>query len=481
MKKRSVVTNYLYNLAYQVTVVLVPLVTTPYVSRVLGPEGVGVYSYSLSVSTLCSLFVALGINMYGQRAVASVKSKREQSQIFFELEIIRILAGLATLIVYIFICNADKYSTALYLQTFVLLAALFDISWFFQGQEDFKPVAVRNIFIKILASISVFMLVRKSEDVYVYIVICSISTFLGNVLLLLNLKGCIEKIRIHDLCPQRHIGGTLQFFIPIVAVQLYSQIDKVMLGVLLPDAIESGYFEQARKISSLLTTLCISINDVSYPHIASLMASSQVERIKNSYIQSIRVVWMVTLPAVIGLILVAPNFSAWFYGPGYGKVSVLLQIAAPMVLFSVIGNYCSMQYLNPSGNQNKATVAYIIASILNVALNLYLIPQLLSIGAMVASLCAEMTSCAIQLFLFLTSRYKINIFKYIKKYLIASLAMAATILSVSQIPCSSIYLTLIQLLSGVISYGIMLLVLKEKVSSALIRKICAIIYSKDTE
>ena len=149
MKKRSITSNYLYNLTYQLIILLIPLISIPYLTRVLGATELGIYSYTYSIATIFFLFAALGINTYGQREIAYVQQDKEKrSKIFWELVIIRFFATVFSLIIlYIFSFLTSRYS--LYYQIFGLyvFGNLFDITWFYQGIEDFKAVAIRNIIV----------------------------------------------------------------------------------------------------------------------------------------------------------------------------------------------------------------------------------------------------------------------------------------------------------------------------------------------
>ena len=183
--KKSVVKNYMYNLVYQILILILPLVTTPYLSRVLGSDGVGIYSYTYAIVTYFVLFGSLGISLYGQREIAYAQDRpRKRKKIFFELIIIRFITVLiAAIVFFLWFVKGDQYQTYYMILLIELFATAFDISWFFQGIEEFKKTVLRNVLVRIVSVSLVFVFVKTSEDLWKYILIYSLGDFLGNLLL----------------------------------------------------------------------------------------------------------------------------------------------------------------------------------------------------------------------------------------------------------------------------------------------------------
>ena len=168
--KKSITKNYIYNLTYQILVLILPLITTPYISRVLGAENIGIYSYTLSISAYFILFGSLGISLYGQREIAYNQGKKNKcSIIFWEIIILRTITMLISLILYYFIfVNGQQYQIYYKILTLELIANCLDISWFFQGIEEFKKTVMRNMVVKLISIISIFIFVKKESDLYIY-------------------------------------------------------------------------------------------------------------------------------------------------------------------------------------------------------------------------------------------------------------------------------------------------------------------------
>ena len=237
----GIIKNYIYNLSYQILAIIVPLITTPYVSRILHADGIGIYSYTGTITTFFSLFAALGVNSYGQREIAYFQNeKKKRSIVFWELFLCRVVTTLVVCIIYfLFAVFSGKYRNYYFIQIFTLLSVMVDISWFFQGIENFKVVAIRNVLIRIVTVFLVFIFVKNENDLDKYMWINSLSTFFSCLFMIISLKGEVYKISISVLKPLRHMRGILEFFLPVLAVQLYSQVDKVMLGMI-RDRIHPG-------------------------------------------------------------------------------------------------------------------------------------------------------------------------------------------------------------------------------------------------
>ena len=200
--KKSLAKNYIYNLIYQILVLILPLITTPYLSRVLGSDGIGIYSYTVSIVTYFILFGSLGIAMYGQREIAYIREDKENTTYtFWEILILRIITMTLSLIVfYITFVNGTQYQMYYKILMIELLSNIIDISWFFQGQEEFKKTISRNIIVKIISIICIFILVKTKENLDIYILIYVLSNFVGNLTLWMYIPKYIQKIKFWRVC-----------------------------------------------------------------------------------------------------------------------------------------------------------------------------------------------------------------------------------------------------------------------------------------
>ena len=180
MRKKSIKKNYIYNLMYQMLTILVPLITTPYVSKTLGSEMIGIYSYTLSIATYFVLFGTLGIAIYAQREIAYVQDdKKKISMIFWEVIILRFITmTISAIVYYITMINGKQYQVYYKLLLLELLSYCIDISWLFQGLEEFKKTVIRNSVIKIISVIAIFNFVRTKDDLIKYFLIYMLSNLI---------------------------------------------------------------------------------------------------------------------------------------------------------------------------------------------------------------------------------------------------------------------------------------------------------------
>lgn len=463
--KTKIFKNYLYNLSYQILVVLAPLITAPYISRVLKPDGVGIYSYTTTIATAFALFAALGVNTYGQREIAYKQGDKEgQSIIFWELFLARLFSTALVGIVYLLFCLAySQYNEYLILQSLIVFATMLDISWFFQGIEEFRIIAIRNAIVKLVTIVLIFILVKSQADLSAYILINSVSIFGSYLLFFLNLNKYIIKIDYKKLHPLRHTRGIIEFFIPLLATQLYSQLDKIMLGAIASSSVENGYYEQSRKIVSILIMVITSINTVMFPRISNLYAQDKKEEIICLYKRTYKLILMMVIPISIGVFFSSNNFVAWFFGEEYLPVAFLMKLSVILLFFMAIGNFVGMLYLSPTGKQNQMTAIYLLSAAINVVLNFFIIPKFQSVGAIMASIVAEIFSGCAQLFLLQKSEYRCDLFDGVWKYIFAGLIMAIGLYFLQKIsPLTGVSQTALEVIVAAVIYAFILLLEREE-------------------
>ena len=464
MGKKSVAKNYIYNVIYQVLVMIIPLITTPYLSRVLGAENIGIYSYTLSITTYFILFGSLGVALYGQREIAYVQDDiKKRSKNFYEILLMRFITlGISLLLFYLTFCLKGEYIIYYKILILEIIANSLDISWFFQGLEEFKKTVIRNTIVKIVSVICIFSLVKTSSDLTKYFIIYVLSTFIGNISLWIYLPKYICKVKINQLKLFKHLKPTLSLFIPQVATQIYTVLDKTMIGAMVLDKSEVGYYEQAQKIVKLLLTIATSLGTVMIPRMASTYAKGDFEKIKEYMKNSFSFIMLLAFPLMFGIISIVKDFVPLFYGPGYEKVIYLICIISPVIIAIGLSNVIGTQYLMPTKQQKKYTISVIFGAIVNLIFNLILIKYWKSIGASIATVIAEFTVTGVQLY-FVRNEIKIKeILKLSYKYFIASLIMFIWSLLVRNIFNNSILTICTQVAISIIVYFSILLFMKDK-------------------
>ena len=460
---KSITKNYIYNLVYQILIIIMPIITTPYLARTLGAEGTGTYSYTISIVTYFILFGSLGLALYGQREIAYVQDDvKKRSKIFFELVILRFFTMSISMVIFYFsFGRSGEYALYYKILLLEMFANCIDISWFFQGIEYFKKTATRNIVVKILSVISIFIFIKDENDVAKYLLIYVLTTLLGNASLWIGIKKYITKVNFKELKIFSQLKPTIQLFIPQIAIQVYTVLDKTMIGGMTGDMAEVGYYEQTQKIVKILLTVITSLGTVMMPRIAKCFAEGEIEQIKNYMNKSFQFVFMLAFPLVFGIIAVSDNFVPLFFGQGYEKVKILMKIMSFIILFIGLSNIIGSQYLLSTKNQKQYTTSVVCGAIVNVIFNFILIRFYKSIGAVIATVIAEFVVTSVQFF-FIRKEFKIlKIIKLSKNYFISTLIMFAIIIIIDVFIKSNLLGIILQVVFGGILYFTVLLLKKD--------------------
>lgn len=463
MSSKSTTRNYIYNVSYQLLLIITPLITTPYISRVLGADGVGLYSYVASVVAYFVLIATLGTTTFGRREISyNQKDIKKRTEIFWNVTALRLITTAVVLMAYAFFISLQGENTGLYIVcTLTVMSTVLDISWFFQGLEEFGRIAARNITFRVIGIIYIFAVVRSKEDLLLYVLGEVGFTFLCNCSLWLELKKFIEKPVNVKITPFKDIRAVLNLFIPTVAVTVYVVLDKTMIGLFTTESFENGYYEQAMKISKLTLAIVTSMATVLLPKIGSYFANNNEEGIKKTMYQGYRFVWFMGIPICFGLIGISDSFVPWFFGEGFEPVSGLLKITSFLVLAIGINTITGNQYMIPTLRQNQYTASVIIGAVINLCLNIILIPRFYATGAAVASVIAESTIAIVQLIMVRNAISAREILKPLPKYLISGLVMLLVISLLSQYLPATIVGTVGLVAAGVVVYVIMLLVTRD--------------------
>ena len=463
MAKKSIKKNYIFNVAYQILLVITPLITAPYLSRVLGADGVGTVSFAESAVSYFTLFASLGIASYGQREISYVQEDvQKRSLVFWNTKILGFSTSSIVLAIYLTFALLQRDRSNIYLiMSLNIIAIFFDITWFFQGMEEFGKIVLRNFIIKIMNIVFIFIFVKEKEDLLIYVLGLSAFVVLGNLSLWTYLPKYIQHIDIAELKPFKNITAVLSLFLPTIAVQIYTVLDKTMIGVITKSSFENGYYEQAVKISRMLLCIVTAMGPVVLPRIGNLFEKKDYDGIRRCIYRSYRFSWFLGVPISLGIMMTASNFVPWFFGDGYEKVIPLLRILAFLVIAIGINNVISSQYLVPTKRQNLLTITLIIGAVVNFSLNMVLIRYLQSIGAAIASVTAESVIAIVQL---IFMRKEISTKKVLKEgihYCVAGVAMVMLLLPLERVLLPSPTNTIIMVFVGATVYFAVLIIEKD--------------------
>ncbi len=471
MAKKSIVKNYLYNLTYQILTLILPLITASYLARVLGATGNGIYSYTYTIVNYFVLFGSLGISMYGQREIAYAQDdKSKMKKTFVELVLFRFITiAIATVVYYFAFMRQGEYSVYYRILLFELIAAAFDISWFFQGMEDFKKTVLRNIAVRLISVALIFLLVKEESDLSKYLAIYALADFFGNLSLWFYLPKYFRGVKIKNINIVRQILAIVLLFIPQIANKVYNMLDTTMLGKIIADKAETGYYEQSQKVIRVLLTLVTSLGTVMVPRMASMFANGETKKINAAMKKSFNFTYLLSFPIMLGLIAISENFVPWFFGPGYTKVILLMNIITPIILLMGISNIIGTQYLLPTKRQKEFTISVLAGVVVNFILNYIMINLWASVGACIATVISQVVVDVMQ---FYYVRNEINLKEMLKlslKYLFAGIIMFICCMLV-QLVLSGFVCMVVQMILGVCVYFGILIVLKDEFMFLLIDK-----------
>lgn len=460
---KSIKKNYIYNLLYQILSLLTPLITTPYISRVLGAEKIGIYSYSSSIVSYFALFAAMGMASYGQREVSYYQDDRcKRTETFWNTEILCVITTFIALALYFCFLIFQKTNRFIFaLLSVTIVDVCLNISWLLSGMEEFGKIVLRNIIIRVISVIVIFIFVHKPEDLIVYIAANMLVSVISNISLWPLVPKFVDKIPLRKLNPFKNFKSVISMFIPTIAVTVYTVLDKTMIGIITGNSFENGYYEQAMKLSKMALSIITAMGTVMIPRIGFLFEKNDKEKLQCYMYRSYRFAFFLGIPMVIGLFMVSKNLVPWFYGDGYDTVIPLLKILSFLIIAIGISNVTGMQYLVPTKRQNILTLTVCIGAVINFCANMVLIPKYGSMGAAFASVLAETSITIIQLWIV---RKELSFFVILKnsiKYFLAGGIMIFCLGIEIYYFSPAILHTFIMVVTGVMVYFFMLLIFRD--------------------
>lgn len=393
-----VLKNYVFNLLYQVLIVVTPLITTPYISRVIGAEGIGLYGSSYGVAMVFTTCGMLGIANYGSKRIAQVQDDKEKySSVFWSIWIIQLIASLLSVFAYLVVSFAYKDNTTylLLLLPLVLSSAL-DISWLYMGLEDLKKTVIRNIIVKLLFVISLFIFVKSEEDLMIYFLIQSSSYLLGYIVLWFSVRKTISFTSIKNLNLSSHIKEIFILFIPVIAIQLTASFDRTIIKFFSND-VETGFYDQAIKISRIVTPFLTSLSYALLPKIANLAVNNEKDKINEGIKLSFDFTFFFGLLGAGLIFIITPIFVPLFFGEEFTCITDMVKLACVLIIVIPVGGVFANQLAVPLGKNKHYTIPVYITVIVDFALIILLVPKFGAMGGMIAIVAAEAITCIVRI------------------------------------------------------------------------------------
>ena len=459
----SVKKNYLYNLLYQMTSVLLPVLTIPYVSRVLSADGIGINTVTYANTQYFILLGSLGISIYATKKIATIREKKDKlKKTFWEIFSIQFTGCILAYIVFaLTLGQSHKYGVFYMLQGFYILAAAVDISWYFLGIENFKNASLRSFFAKIISVILIFIFVKTRDDLWKYILINAGTMFVGQLIMWFYVGKDMLKVKeIGKLKIAMHIMPILALFVPQIATQVYTVLDKTMID-LFKGAVEAGYYDQSQKIVRIFLSVVTSLGIVMLPRIANLFSKDDLNEVKKSLRKAFVVISFLSIPITFGLIGISDKFVPILFGNEFLSVIPLTKISPVLVIIIGLGNVFGTQYLLAIGKNKEYTASVCIGALVNFCFNLLLIPRFAAMGAVIATVSAELSIALIQ-FWFARVVFDFTWIKETYKYWVSGILMLAIVRLVGNVTPISILFLVLQIAIGSLVYFISLIILRDK-------------------
>lgn len=480
-KALGVKQNFIFNVTIQLLTYLIPLITAPYLSRVLTPTGIGNNSFVNSITSYFTMIIAFGYTTYGTKEIAeNQRDKETYSKVFWNVTFARGFLFAICFVAYFLMAYlwgfggvVDKRVFLVY--SLLLLNAFLDITYFFQGLENFRILAILHIVFRIIAAICYFLFVKTADDLLLYVIIMTISTLAVTLVSWMIALRWIDKLHFKDIHVLKSLKENLRFFLPTIAISVYTVLDRTMLGYLTTQE-QVGFYEEAYKIIAIGTGIMNAISPIMLSRISALIKANKEDEVREKEIQLAEIYFVMGFPMVAGLYSIGRYFIPAFFGEEYMASVYVLYWLIPLIMVIPISNIVGNVYYVPRGKISKTTVFFIIGALLNFGANFLSIGFLGASGAAITSLLAETVIST----LFIVFSWKAMPYKEMAKTMVKPLIATATmtaillvldLLVLNRYVINNLYITLISVLVGVMTYGIMLVLLRETMVMRTLKKI----------
>lgn len=421
----KVIKNYLYNASYQILNLLIPLITVPYISRVLGAHDVGINEYTNSWVTFFYLMGQMGITLYGNREVAYHRDDLyERSRTFWGVEALQLLTVSASLIAYLaaVFLFSTTFKQYFLLQGIWIIATGLDVSWYFMGLENFKVTVVRNTFVRLISIVLIFTIIKDTNDLGKYIAILGGTQLVGNLTLWPYLKDNVVWVKVSKWHPFQHFYPALLLFIPTITTQVYLVLNRLMLGRM-STQVALGNFGQADKIVKFVLAIVTATGTVMLPHVANKFAKGDVKGVRDSLYSSFNFVSAISVPMMFGLMAISAKFAPWFLGADFELAGRIMFLEAPIIVLIAWSNVTGTQYLMPVNRVKEYTTSVTVGAVSNIVFNLFLIEGWGANGAAVATVLSEFLVSATQIVMIRGTIRRRKLFQEQWKYFLCGFLM----------------------------------------------------------
>jgi len=457
MTKINTKKNILYQMSYEILSFILPIITSPYISRVIGPDGLGQFSYSHSVAYFFVLVSMLGIRNYGNRSIAKARNNQDRlNKTFSGLFVVHAIVSFVAIlvyIVYIALLEDGIKKTLAVIQMLYVTSALFDISWVYFGLEQFKKTVTRNIITRILTVVCVFIFVHTVGDLWKYCLIMATGNLISQCILWINIDKSVRFVKVSKEDILIHIPPLLLLFIPTIAVSIYKYMDKIMIANM-SDTVQLGFYDNSEKIINIPCNLISAIGLVMLPRISNIV-SRENDGNKSIHLmeRSIKYIMCFSMGMTFGLIAIANEFSVLFWGNDFEECGGIIQQLCITIPFWSYASIIRTQYLIPREKDREYLTSIVFGAGLNVIVNYLMIPRYGASGAVIGTIGAEFSVFFIQV-LFTKRHFNHDqSMLSIVPYCIFATAMYFGITMLNNAIYGSVISVVLKVLFGIIIYG----------------------------
>lgn len=461
----KVIKNYLYNAGYQILNMVLPLITVPYISRVLGAHDVGINEYTNSWVTFFFLMGQMGITLYGNREVAYHRDDLyERSRTFWGVEALQLLTVSASLIAYLtaVFLFSTTFKQYFLLQGIWIVATGLDVSWYFMGLENFKVTVVRNTFVRLISIVLIFTVIKDTSDLGKYIAILGGTQLVGNLTLWPYLKDNVVWVKVSKWHPFQHFYPALLLFIPTITTQVYLVLNRLMLGRM-STQVALGNFGQADKIVKFVLAIVTATGTVMLPHVANKFAKGDIKGVRSSLYSSFNFVSAISVPMMFGLMAISARFAPWFLGTDFELAGHIMFLESPIIVLIAWSNVTGTQYLMPVNRVKEYTTSVTIGAVSNVIFNLFLIEGWGANGAAVATVCSEFLVTASQIAMIRGTIKRRKLFREQWKYFLCGFLMYLVVNRICLVINMTVANLCLEVVVGMIVYFLGLLLTKASI------------------
>lgn len=476
MKQKSLLKNAIYNFLYMGLNLVFPLITAPYVSRILGASNLGKVNFATVIVNWFMLFAIFGTNTYGIREIAKIRDNREKlNKIFSEIFIINGTMSLIAAVAYfIVIFNVKQFNSELPLFLIMALSIIlnmFDMDWFYQGIEEYRYITIRSTIFKIISLVCIFLFVNKVQHYVIYGLISILATSLSGILNYIY-SGKYVNLKLENINPLRHMRPLTIFFMITFVVSIYTNLNQVLLGFLI-NTKSVAFMNRSMTVVSMAISVSTAISNVTLPR-ASYYIENDKKKFRQLLSQVPNFIFWITIPITIGCICLASNIMYIFGGKEFLQATVLLQVVSLIIVFSPLSSYLQNQVLVASGKEKIGLYCGIITSILSLIFNIILIPKIGLLGAGITQTISEISAASMRYYV-AKKKLKYKEIKFVNKstisYLFAALLMGGIVIYINNTIDNIILSFAVGGIVGTMVYFIVLLFMREKVTMFIMEKV----------